>query len=191
LIVAATLLVSYPAVPQTVDPIIVHTDAVMQVFCFNSEGISAGTAFRVGGKLGLSVNHVTSSGKCFIAGKPVRLSYKSPNSDFSMIDTDEGAHLTADCGGYIKGRKYVALGYARGEKQIVAIEMTALGESDRNGQALFYSMVPVIPGQSGGPVLDEMTGRVVGVVNATNFEAGVSWSLPLKATPICKGATIA
>jgi hypothetical protein len=47
-------------------------------------------------------------------------------------------------------------------------------------------MIPVIPGMSGGPIVDAETGRVVGTVNKENFEAGLSWSVQLKDTPICK-----
>jgi hypothetical protein len=169
--------------------VVISPEAIVQVICFSPGEISSGTAFRVDGAgLGLSVNHVTSGGgSCYIAGKPLNLAYKSPSADFSEITLDDGPFLSIDCGGFVKGKKYLALGFARGIDKITTVELTALGQTDQN-ESVLYGMVPVIPGMSGGPVIDEETGRVVGTVNMENFEEGLSWSVELKGQPICKKA---
>jgi hypothetical protein len=158
----------------------------MQVICFSPKYITSGTAFRVGNGLLLSVNHVTSQTGCFIDGKPLVLRWKSPTEDFSMLDGDDGPFLKVDCSGFIRGREYVAIGYARGLDKPTLVEMVATGETD-DGESTLVGMFTVIPGQSGGPIIDETTGRVVGTVNAENFEEGISYSVPLSSTPICKG----
>lgn len=174
-------------VPQLGD-IVIPPQTILEVVCFGKGGAWAGTAFRVGKGLLLSVNHVTSNGSCFIAGKPLSVKYKSPTSDFSMVNGDDGPFLPIDCGGFVKGRKYVALGHARGLDLITQVELTATGETDgTNGQAVLSGVFSVVPGQSGGPVIDEETGKVVGTVNMENYEDGLSWSVPLSGTPVCQG----
>ena len=181
----ASLLIPTTIAPADVSPmVVISPQAIVQVICFDKGEIYSGTAFRIGSNLMLSVNHVTSSGQCFIAGKPISLAYKSPTSDFSELLSDDGPSLTVDCGGYVKGRKYLALGFARGQAD-VEVELTATGENDK-GVAILSGLISVIPGQSGGPVIDAETGKVVGVVNAENYEDGLSWSVPLSSTPICR-----
>lgn len=183
-VLAAALLIPLPVCPANLPLMVVQPQSLMQVVCYGKDYISSGTAFRVGPRFGVSVNHVTSSGECYIDGKPIVLAYKSPTRDFSEVLTDDGPYLTVDCGGFVKGRRYLALGYARGEQNIVSLELTATGVTNQHGSVL-TGMVPVIPGMSGGAVLDEETGRVVGTVNMENFEEGLSWSVPLSDTPIC------
>jgi hypothetical protein len=168
--------------------VVIQPGSIVQVLCFTKDSIYSGTAFRVGPDgLGLSVNHVTSvGGSCWVAGKPLNLAYKSPKLDFSEIEMDDGPYLQIDCGGFVKGRNYLAIGFARGVSPATTVELTGTGATDpSNGQSILTGMVPVIPGQSGGPVIDEETGRVVGTVNAENFEEGLSWSVPLSSTPVC------
>ena len=105
-----------------------------------------------------------------------------------MLGGDDGPFLKVDCGGFVRGRKYVAIGYARGIDTPTLVEMVGTGAS-QDGQAILAGMLTVIPGQSGGPIIDEETGKVVGLVNAENFEEGLSFSVQLKDTPICKGRT--
>ena len=185
---AASLLIPSPVAPATLQTlVVVPPEAIVQVICIGKNYVSAGTAFRVGPSgLALSVNHVTSGdAQCFIQGKRINLAYKSPDRDFSEVLMDEGPYLQIDCGGFVKGRKYIAAGYARGEKNLVTVELTALGVTN-DGESLLYGMVPVIPGMSGGPIFDAETGKVVGTVNRENFEEGLSWSEELKQQPICK-----
>lgn len=174
-----------PLSPASTSPVAVPRAAIVQVVCFGKDMVTSGTAFRIGNGLLLSVNHVTSTPNCYIQGKPIDLKWKSPKEDFSMLGGDDGPFLTVDCGGFIKGRRYAAIGYARGLDTPAIVEMVATGDTE-DGFAVLIGLVTVIPGQSGGPIIDETTGRVVGTVNAENFEEGLSFSVPLSATPICK-----
>jgi hypothetical protein len=166
--------------------VVISPDAIPEVICPGSDYTSAGSAFRVDPDgLLLSVNHVTSEHNCAIDGKPINIAYASPTEDFSELLGDEGPYLQIDCGGFVEGRKYIAFGHARGEPQITTVELIGTGAID-DGEAILVGMIPVIPGMSGGPIVDAETGRVVGTVNKENFEAGLSWSVQLKDTPICK-----
>jgi hypothetical protein len=167
---------------------IVDPAAIVQVWCFAKDAIYAGSAFRVGNGLLLSVNHVTSSGQCLIDGKAIDIKYKAPKADFSMLKGSEGPFLKVDCGGFVKGRKYLAIGYGRGRNEISVIELAGTGQYDDNGEAVLSGLLAVIPGMSGGPIISEDTGEVVGTVNAENFEEGLSWSVEIKQTPVCRNA---
>ena len=189
-VVAAAMLFSHPSaviVPSTSD-VVIDPTALVQVICVKGTDEYAGTAFRVGNGVLLSVNHVTESGRCTINGAPISKWYKSPNSDFSMLHGDSGAAIKVDCGGFVKGHHYVAVGYGRGLQTLTEVDLVAIGQNDpRNGQALLSGVFAVVPGQSGGAILDEDTGKAVGMVNAEDYEDGISWSVALRDTPICEG----
>jgi hypothetical protein len=188
-IVAATLLISGPAVPMTTNPVDIDTDAIVQVICPTPGGWTAGTAFRVGHGLILSVNHVTSVGTCKINGERIKVLYSS-KQDFSMVAGGKGPFLRVDCGGFIRGRHYMSIGFARGLPFLTTVELIATGHK-AGGFSLLSGIFTMIPGQSGGPVVDEETGKVVGTNNVFIEPDGLSGSLALADTPICKGANIA
>jgi sulfur relay (sulfurtransferase) DsrF/TusC family protein len=54
--------------------------------------------------------------------------------------------------------------------------------------AILEGVWTVIPGQSGGAVLDPDTHKVVGVVNTYDMEGGLSGSVELKRTSVCRNA---
>jgi hypothetical protein len=175
---ALSLVVPAPAATWLVPP-----KAVVQVICPMPGGWSAGTAFRVGKYL-LTVNHVTKPGTCEIGGVPVKVLYASPTKDFAILAGDEGPFIPVDCGGFVQGKKYLAIGYARGLPFQTKVELVATGQ--KSGQfSILRGVITVIPGQSGGPIVDADTGRVVGTVNVYNFEQGWSGSVALADTPIC------
>jgi hypothetical protein len=187
-VAAASVLIAAPvATPDPLPLVIISPQAIVQVLCFGKNEITAGTAFRIG-RLFLSVNHVTSSGNCFIDGKPIKITWQSPTTDFSMLAADPGPYIAVDCNGFVRGKKYLAIGYARGLPQTTLVELVGTGEV-KHGQALLAGMFTVVPGQSGGPIIDEETGKAVGTVNAENFEEGYSISVELKSTPVCRSLT--
>lgn len=182
LVAAAALLIPSATAPAT--PIIPPA-AIVQVVCPVPGGYVSGTAFRVGGGLMISVNHVTHYGSCTINDTAVKVSYAAPDSDFSMLRGDSGPFLKVDCAGFVKGRKYLAIGYARGLPVETVVPLLGTGES-RGGLAVLVGIFTVVPGQSGGPIIDAETGAVVGTVNTYDFEHGLSGSVELKSTPVCK-----
>lgn len=143
-----------------------------------------GTAFKVGPHTLLSVAHVTSLGGCMIDGKPITV--VGTSGDFAILSTGETASrwLTVDCSGFVAGRKYVAIGFARGVPTLTELDMTGTGIVWQKFYRL-TGMFNVIPGMSGGPIIDAKTGKVVGTVNVHNFERGDSGSVELKETSVC------
>jgi hypothetical protein len=186
----AVLIPSPSAQASLIGTVVVSPKAISTVTCFSKKGVWMGTAFRIGPQgLTLSVNHVTSSGRCFISGKEIEIAYKSPVADFSELNGRPGPWLPIDCGGFVKDRKYLAVGHARGLDELTTVELTGTDTIDKDGQARLEGVFSVIPGQSGGPVIDAETGRVVGTINMEDFEEGLSWSVPLKGTPVCRSSS--
>lgn len=180
LLIAASLTLApmSSATPQTVAPL----EPVPLVSCGNS----AGSAFRIGPHVLLSVNHVTSIGGCMIDGQPIKIAYASAESDFSILFDDRvGKWIPVDCGGFVAGRHYIAIGHARGLDQMVGVEMVATGET-ANGQALLVGVFTAQPGQSGGPIIDAETRKVVGTVNTGDWEDGITGSVELRGTSVCR-----
>jgi hypothetical protein len=147
-------------------------------------GWSMGSAFRIG-KLLLSVKHVTDYPDCYINGKKITVAYTDPKLDFSIIADSEGPFLKVDCDGFKPGRKYLAVGHARGLDQLTTVELEGTGQTT-NGYAILKGISVVIPGQSGGSIIDAETGKAVGMVNAYDMAHGLSYSIPLSETTICQ-----
>ena len=161
-----------PAIPQTM-----AASPVPKIICYAQFGYSAGTAFRIGPTTLLSVNHVTKASRCYIEGEPIHVTYASAKTDFSMLsDSRKGNWLRVDCGGFVRGRTYVAVGHARAMDQLLRVEMTATGIV-KDGIAVLSGVLEAQPGQSGGPIIDEETGAVVGTVNAADWANGLSFSV--------------
>jgi len=159
-----------------------------RVVCLQAGGYSAGTAFRIGPHLLLSVKHVTSAGNCQIEGQAIHILYTSPKADFSIL-TDERPtteFLKVDCDGFKEGRRYLAIGHARALDQLTIVPMVGTGQY-AFGMAVLAGIFTAQPGQSGGPIIDAETGKVVGTVNTGNWEQGLTGSVELKGTPVCHG----
>jgi hypothetical protein len=182
LVGASLMLVPVPAIPQT-DP----AGPVPKVICRQDHGYSAGTAFRIGPHLLVSVNHVTSAGRCEIDGQPIYVLYASPKADFSILSDDRsGKWLKVDCRGYIKGHTYVAVGHARAMDDLTLVPMVSTGLT-YGSLSLLAGVFTAQPGQSGGPILDGETGSVVGTVNTAEWSRGLTGSIELRGTSICGG----
>jgi hypothetical protein len=68
--------------------------------------------------------------------------------------------------------------------QLTTVELEGTGQTT-NGYAILKGISVVIPGQSGGSIIDAETGKAVGMVNAYDMAKGLSYSIPLSATPVC------
>jgi hypothetical protein len=179
---ASLMLAPAPAVPQT-NP----TGPAPKVICRQEHGYSAGTAFRIGPHLLVSVNHVTSAGNCEIDGEPIHILYASRKADFSILSDDRlGKWLKVDCGGFVKGRMYVAVGHARAMDDLTFVPMVATGMTS-GSLSILAGVFTAQPGQSGGPILDGETGKVVGTVNTAQWDRGLTGSIELRGTSICGG----
>jgi hypothetical protein len=68
--------------------------------------------------------------------------------------------------------------------RLTTVELEGTGETT-NGYAILKGISVVIPGMSGGSIIDAETGKVVGTINAFDMVNGLSYSVPLSNTPIC------
>jgi hypothetical protein len=179
-VLVAAALVAAPVPAQTPPPL---APPIPVVTCPVPGGASMGSAFRIGPRLLLSVAHVTHFPACYIDGEKVKVTYTS--GDFSIITVSRpGSFLKVDCGGFVKGHKYLALGHPRGIDELVGVPMIATGQSN-GGQAILSGIFEAQPGMSGGPIVDVDTLRVVGTVNTGNWEDGETGSVQLKDTAVC------
>jgi hypothetical protein len=178
-LLAALVAVSSPLAsePERPTAYFVNIGYVEQVWCTHS----AGTAFIAGGHK-ISVAHVTNEEGCRIGNRPI-VAHREKN-DFSTIEQIlpvEG--LKINCDGFKEGEQYWAIGYAQAFPVQRAIPLTGTGEMD-HGEALLIGYPTVIPGMSGGPILDSQ-GRVVGTINMYSTAYPLSWSVQLKDTSVC------
>jgi hypothetical protein len=194
LLAGALALVLSP--PATAEQAYTHPH-VVQVICetpvVTQQGVKIrvgkGTAWRLSKGHFASVSHVTRSAGCRINGKPIHVAYDDPFGDFSLLlaEDDVEGGIKYDCAGFTHGKAYFSLGYARGSQQSVSITLYAnnLATNPLFLWQMFSGIETVIPGMSGGPILND-AGEVVGSVNAYNTEQGKSWGRSLKETILCR-----
>jgi hypothetical protein len=164
---------------------------VRQVVCYFGNMMGRGTAWRISKGRFVSVSHVTGrGGSCYIDGKPITVEHDDPFGDFSIVRTDDRTEggIPLNCNGYYHGYHYYSVGYARGQHPSVAITLRAnkLFFNFFAQWQIFTGIETVIPGMSGGPILNA-SGEAVGAVNAYNKQ-GVSWSRSYKETVLCQGS---
>jgi S1-C subfamily serine protease len=149
-------------------------------------GDTSGSAFRISPHYLVTAYHVVSGAVCQINGEPIKVIYTNKTLDYAIIETATASsdYLRISCDGFQAQHLYIAAGHARGLPQILEVPLMGTGSLDR-GQGTLTGILTVQPGQSGGPVLDATTGKVVGVVDSADWEDGLSWSAPLQGTPLC------
>lgn len=162
---------------------------VRQVFCDRARG----TAVRLEKGRFATVSHVTRNSGCQIEGQPVTLEYDDPTRDFAIvtIENDPGwGGVELNCSGFQEGQWYYSVGYARGIPASVVISIRNGGpfifHTVWRGWSIFKGIEYIIPGMSGGMVMD-FYGRMTGMNNAYNDLEGLSWSLPISETILCDG----
>ena len=185
LLAAFALLVPTATAPACPDLAVVDTGAIVQIDCPVADGWIMGTGFRIGNLL-VTAKHVISHDKCFyVGGGNAEVAYSSPSLDYAILKGGKGPFIRVDCDGFVKGKKYLAVGYARGAPYLTTVELTATG-SNADGFAILSGIFTFIPGMSGGPVIDEETGKVVGLINVFQEPEGIIGSVELKNTSVCK-----
>jgi hypothetical protein len=177
--------VAFSCVSATQSGIVaVEHPEIVRVDCDHTRG----TAFWVGPHILLTAAHVSGGKDCKINGEPLHvLRSGGKDGDLAVLQSERTATrwLTVDCKGFVKGKEYAALGYARGLDTQTEVDTKATGE-DVLGMARLWAVFHAVPGQSGGPMVDRETWQPVGIVNVYNPERGDTGSVELKRTSICK-----
>jgi hypothetical protein len=181
------LAASLALAPSPASITFVHYPLVHRVDCLEGRG----TAFRVGGPHWLSVAHVTALHACSIDGYPIKVTEQNGERDFARLDTASTAPngFKISCRGFVPGHWYWSVGYANGGPIQYAIPLYATYAKAPDGKRVLIGEDAVIPGMSGGPVMNA-AGEVVGLVNAYLPGTGISFSRDLRDTAAC-GADIA
>jgi hypothetical protein len=181
LVGAALVAAPVPVAPSETITIYVQYPQVAQVRCL----VARGTAFRAAGKW-ISVEHVTSQGGCFVEGQPIVSPANEKGLDFSIIGPAKLKGLRIDCSGFKKDEFYYAIGFAHGHPIQRLIILKGTGDHADNGMAVLFGSPTLIPGMSGGPILNSK-GAVVGVNSMYSKVFPLSLSRELKDTSVCKG----
>ena len=133
----------------------------------------------------ISVAHVTNQLGCAIDGTPIGAA-REGTLDFSRVDyAGKGRGFKVNCDGFKAGTYVWAIGFAGGYSWQTMTRHLVTYKDSGDGLRLLLGAPTVIPGMSGGPVLNE-AGEVVGVVNAYSLGFPVSFSRALRDTSVCK-----
>lgn len=169
-LLAVTLLSSAAPAPA----VRVNDSAIVRVECTQS----VGTAFRVSANKYVTAAHVVRGTKCRIDGKSVEnvKMYPDDLATFTSEATAPGV-VKLDCSGFVPEKHYLAVGHAFGNYFLTYEPLIAAPFVQANQQTFVGE---VIPGMSGGPVLN-IRGEVVGIVS----RRWPARSTQLKDTEVC------
>jgi hypothetical protein len=177
---AAFLLVS--ASPPEYGFALVDHPSVRMVDC--REG--SGSAVQINGQW-ISVAHVTAMHECKIDGHPITVTEQNGGEDFSRLQVASGRHIPVkvNCGGFKVGSYVYAYGYALGLPYQTRVTMRVTEAMSGDGFRVLVGTYSVIPGMSGGLVMNAK-GEAVGMVNAYRPYTGLSMSRDLRTTSLCQ-----
>lgn len=187
LVASPFLMSAAPEIDFAPVPMFTYLQPVKMLMCGQSRG--TGWYSRVTGLS--SVNHVTSEPGCQIDTGPVQTVYSDGKLDYSSSHVDAvEAPFEVDCAGLIKGRQYIAVGFAHGlavqRAVVVSPEADDLPNMQWDDSTTMVGTERLIPGMSGGPVIDAETGKVAGLVRGYNSFPGISYAVDVKLTPLCR-----
>ena len=152
-------------------------------------GRASGTVFQIAPGLLMTAAHVTSNGPCSVDGVPLEITLEDDALDYALLRGTIGTPMTLLCKELKRGRTYHGIGYAGGRYRMdsrlfaqsrvhVDVEGTSYSGMMRFGGG-------VIPGMSGGPIIDRKS-RVVAIVNASNSAFSTALGRLVKDTQPCR-----
>jgi hypothetical protein len=146
----------------------------------------SGSAVQIAGQW-ISVAHVTAMHDCEIDGHPIAVLEQNGAEDFSRLIVVSNRHvpIKISCAGMHPGQFVWAYGYAMGLPFQTRVTMRVTEAFGDNGQRELIGTYTVIPGMSGGLVMNAR-GEAVGVVNAFRPYSGLSFSRDLRQTSLCQ-----
>jgi hypothetical protein len=134
----------------------------------------------------VSVHHVSRHKGCKIQGQPLEVVHSSPELDFSIVAVDVPGRkgIPFSCDPLREGEWYWAVGHAKGNPVQRVVALRFLQYEDNDGMAIFAGFETVIPGMSGGAVLNAR-GEAVATINAYSPFFGLSFGRALHHTELC------
>jgi S1-C subfamily serine protease len=174
-------------------PSFINLETVRHLYC----GDFTGTGSIIDQDRILTANHVTAAlAECRDAstGEMGKVVYRNPDLDISVIQFPVGKlpqpRMRYSCQGFVDGHIYYSIGWQNGT-QLVVNRITGTDvisdRKDHKSGTMFNHVTlvlgTIIPGMSGGPIIDE-AGVMVGTNQATNHD-GRSWSRPISDTYLC------
>lgn len=170
---------------------------IRNIQCLDSnlkEGYN-GTASIINSNTLVTSDHIVVSDLCFdmATGVPLKPFFQSKEQDISLlrIPVDwKDQTININCNGLKVGKTYTSLGYPFGKYFVMTKLKIVRGTEfiemkDRKVEKLTKAKGTIIPGMSGGPVLNEK-GEMVGINAGTNLAYGMGLIRDLKDTDLCK-----
>jgi hypothetical protein len=152
-------------------------------------GRASGTLFQVAPGVLMTAAHVTRNGPCSVDDVPLEIMLEDNALDYALLRGTVGQPMTLLCKEMKRGRTFYGIGYAGGRYRMDS-RLFAQSRTKANVEGTSYSGMMrfgggVIPGMSGGPVIDG-EGRVVAIVNASNAELSTALGRSVKDTILCR-----
>lgn len=171
------------AAPQR--PVFVKYHFIEQVICENS----LGSAVRIADGSYVSALHVTSNIGCTVADKTLAMRSEVGALDYAAFGLDGKTRrgVPVNCDGLKPGEWAFAIGYARGQPKQQLVTLRYWGSRSPENFAVLHGRETVVPGMSGGAVLNQ-AGELVALVNMYNPMLRLSFLRELKDTPLCEQA---
>jgi hypothetical protein len=176
------------------------TAVVAQMDCLTQKMDSAGinlangTMWRYGQGQVVTAFHVWNAGKCGGDGQSFKQVFVDYDMDIAILGTQNAneASLQIDCSPMVKGDTFTAYGYTRADG-LLKIQTTFTGKKLTMkdgprwpGAAIMTGREQYIPGTSGGPVVNDRTGKVQGfIVGHEDVAGGYSYARMVADTPLC------
>lgn len=177
-----------------------HMSAIRLIKCGVSFDASLGTAVYIDPRgILITAAHVVDNGACVdvATGQSYKTYYVDKNKDYAFLSGDtkhDRRFIPQNCGGMVKGHRYLAIGYGNGYDLRVDI-VTYTGNHSSNfefdkGVVTHYADPlaelngVLVPGMSGGAMFDLDTGTLVGINNITTAWTQ-AFSREIKDTVLC------
>lgn len=194
--ISLSLLSYKPNNPQLVQDdfsnqeITINLEMIRHVTCISPDGLSGGfgTAVFINDNMFVTAAHVSNNRICrdTQTGTLLTQYYVDEEDDIALLTatTGPGNPIRFTCERFRTGQTYFTLGYVDGQ-----LILNRLVATDDYGNVIFNHLRRLngllIPGQSGGPIIDE-NGIMVGINNVTNLTREYAYSRELADTVLCE-----